>query len=198
MFWTKSNYDYLYNSEKQLFRNDKTTIFGFSNENNYNLELAYKLGTYRTNYSLVLFENSKMNASKFIFINFDGLSNLLYAYSWIINTPQKWLHQVAYNFKTKSYRYLLDDLMWIIFAIIMIFIALIVGIYGSLISLVLHPINTIFVLPCGIWLLLKTTFVGIIQLIFGLYDVISSMPFALKLLIRIIFNLITGADTGDI
>lgn len=65
------------------------------------------LGTWGLSYSIFKHDYNGAN-SKLIILDNDGISNMLYTYSYIVNLPQKYINQLAYVIDKGRYGLIID------------------------------------------------------------------------------------------
>jgi hypothetical protein len=159
---------------------------GFTDESSVDLYQAYMLGTWGITYSFFKYDYNTSNPeavkSYFIPTSFDGVSNFVYGYSWLVNTPQKFMNQLAYVISPKStesskkkFWYLLGDLVvQVLVTSLEAGFALMATMFGVVVGTVLHPVNTVAAIPGGIVDLIDATFTAGWNLLASVWHVITS------------------------
>jgi hypothetical protein len=150
-------------------------VFGFTSDNNTNLEKAYMLGTYGVSFSLFQHSYKGQGDSSLIAAEFDGASNALYAWSFIVNQPQKQINQFAYILDKGHYRLLIDWVLGLGVMALEIVIAVFAGIVGLVIGTVLNPLDTLFAIPSALLLAGETLIPAVLQIVGGLYRVVTGI-----------------------
>lgn len=166
-------------------------VLGFTGDNNVNLEKAYMLGTHGLSWSLFQHSYNGKGDSSLIAFEFDGISNLLYGFSWLINIPQKFIHQTAFLLD-KGHLHLLVDMLILVFvlafeAVIAIFITVVGAVAGS----IMNPVDTLFAIPGGLWLAFETVIAAIFQTVSAIWSLLTSGLLGLILSPFVIFMSIT-------
>ena len=159
---------------------------GSSEEARINLQRAYMMGTYGLTATLVLnsYDENKSHKSKFLFLEFDGMSNLLYGWAWLVNTPQKILNQFAY-ISDKGWWWTSIDLLlfaflvWVVEALLLT----VATVLGVTIGTLLNPWDTLVAIPSGLLLALETTVWAVFEYALGILRVIWSRWFGFVIVI---------------
>lgn len=149
-------------------------VLGFTKDNNINLEKAYMLGTHGISWSLYQHSYNGRGDSGLIAFEFDGVSNLLYGFSWLINIPQKFIHQSAFLID-KGHLHLLIDMVVLIFVLgFEIVLATFTTAIGAIAGTILNPLDTVFAIPGGVWLALETIIAAVFQTISAVWSLLTS------------------------
>lgn len=162
-------------SDKPWANNRPWFVLGFTGDNKDNLEKAYMLGTYGVSYSLFLHPYKGAGESSLIAAKFDGASNILYAWSFIINQPQKQINQLAYIVDKKHWRLLIDWVIGLAVAFIEVIVSILVGMLGAIIGTVFNPLDTLFAIPGAIILGVETIIPAFGQTAMGILRVIEAL-----------------------
>lgn len=152
---------------------NRPNVLGFTDDNKINLEKAYMMGTFGLTWSLFQHSYNGAGPSRIIAFEFDGVSNLLYGFSWLINTPQKYVNQMAYLADKKHWHLMIDMIILIFVLAIEMLVALLVTVCGTVTGLILNPIDTLFAIPGGIWLAFKSCIVAVFHLLSGLWALLT-------------------------
>lgn len=142
-----------------------------------NLDIAYRMGAYGRPYS-VLFHNYNQDGSRMLPVELDGPSILMYGVSWLVNIPQKLLHQIAY--------YTRPDSNLSIFAVLDILIAPLVillegcfcvvfTILGFVIGCILNPISSLTSIGGAVWYLVPILWTAIWELVVAVFYIILNV-----------------------
>lgn len=153
--------------------NRPTKVLSFTDDNKENLEKAYMLGTYGLTWSLYQHSKNGKGPSNIIAFEFDGVSNLLYGFSWLVNTPQKYVNQMVYLVDERHWWLIIDMIILIFVLAIEMLVALIVTVCGAVTGLLFNPIDTLLAIPGGLWLAVETCFAAIFHLVGGLWDLLT-------------------------
>lgn len=163
-------------------------VVGFTEEADVNLEKAYMLGTFGNSWSFFQHSYRGSGDSEWIFLEFDGVSNLLYTYSWFVNLPQKYLNKSAYIADKGNWHLVFDMLLAVLVLALEGVFAIFLGVLGVVIGTLLNPIDTVFAIPGGIWLGVETTIAAVAQYLLGVWRLIAAgfwgwvvLPFAVML-----------------
>lgn len=137
------------------------------------LEQAYKLGRYQLEYAFCLYN---YNGDKFssTLAQWDGMSHLLYAVTWWVNLPSKYLRKLAYLIDKDRYALIIDHVIQLPILIIEGAIGFIYGLLGVFFGICLQPLDTILSLIPGAVLLVKSTFGGIIDVFLTAFGVVKA------------------------
>ncbi|MEK8204165.1 hypothetical protein [Paenibacillus sp. FSL L8-0696] len=122
----------------------------------------------------------RLKSGDFVPTTLDLSTNILYNYSYIVNTPSKLIHNIKADFtlgeqysrgmkgfiaKWTTYIFILWD---VLHALTGIFLASIMLILGSILGLLFHPIQSVLNILPVIWNLITTTWHAIVY-IFNLF-----------------------------
>lgn len=149
-------------------------VFGFTDDNNTNLEKAYMMGTYGLTWSLYQHSYHGDGDSSLIITEFDGVSNALYFVSWLINLPQKYINQVAYIADRGHFRLALDLIPLVFVVLFEIVMGFVTSAVGVVLGTVFNPIDTLLAIPSGVALLIESAFSAIAELVAGLWRILSA------------------------
>lgn len=148
-------------------------VLGFTKDAKKNLEKAYMLGTFGSTWSFFQHGYRGNGESKLIITDFDGVSNLLYGFSWFLNTPQKFLNKTAY-IADKGHWSLLIDMGIAVFVLgFEAIAALLTTLVGAVVGTIFNPIDTLLAIPGGLWLLVETTIAAVANYITGIFQFFS-------------------------
>lgn len=149
-------------------------VLGFTQDNKVNLEKAYMMGTHGLTWSLFQHSYNGRGPSKLIAFEFDGVSNLLYGFAWLVNTPQKYVNQMAYLVDKGHWVLIIDMLILIFVLAIEMLVALVVTVGGAVAGLIFNPVDTLFAIPGGIWLALEACIAAVFQLVVGVWGLLTA------------------------
>ena len=139
-----------------------------------NLYRAYMMGTYGMAWS-VFFNSHNRPGSTLVLKEFDGISNLVYFVSWVVNTPQKILNKMAYISDTGRW-YAFADLLLFVFvlAIAEFLLGCVATIGGVVLGTIFNPWDTLVAIPGGILLAIESIVSAVTEYAFGLFRVVFS------------------------
>lgn len=184
-------------NDKPWQNNHPWMVLGFSDDNEKNLKKAYMLGTFGVNWSMFQHDYSGKKSS-LIMTDFDGVSNLLYGYSWLINIPQKIINRSAYITDKGHLHLWVDSLLLILVVFLEGAICLFCMVGGAVLGTVFNPIDTILAIPGGLWLAAETTVAAISQYVFGMWRMLTSGLWGIVLLVpAIILSFINVIILGN-
>lgn len=149
-------------------------VLGFTQDNKVNLEKAYMMGAHGLTWSLFQHSYNGRGPSKLIAIEFDGVSNLLYGFAWLVNTPQKYVNQMAYLVDKGHWVLIIDMLILIFVLAIEMLVALVVTVGGAVAGLIFNPVDTLFAIPGGIWLAIEACIAAVFQLVVGVWGLLTA------------------------
>jgi hypothetical protein len=164
-------------SGSKPFERDQPYVFGITNDNNINLLAAYKMGTYGTQWHTLFVNYRNPRESRFIPLEFDGVSNIVYFWSWLVNAPQKFINELEYVIWSRNWWSLLDITSGMVFFIPDLILALLSTLVGVLLGTALNPIDTTLAIPSGIWLMLKATWMAGAELFYGIFHLVTMRYF---------------------
>lgn len=191
----KQHFDLSELTYKKPYEDNPALIWGESDQcteaNCYDLVAAYKMGTYGLRYHLIWtwHEGSKgkrppydvsKGESTFLTTKWDGVSHLLYGISWVVNIPQKVVNYGAFILdgkgKDKKIQYwlFLDFLLLLIVIPIELILAVLGTVSGIVVGTVLNPLDTLFNIPNGIFLLAQTLWVAFSQFFVSVYNMVTA------------------------
>jgi hypothetical protein len=156
---------------KSGFVEDEPQFWAFTTDNRYNLLAAYRLGVYGTQWSTLFFDYDRRGNWQFVSFRFDGVSNVLYFWSWLINIPQKTINNAVYV-ADKEPRLLIDVLFEVVMLPFECAVAIAATSVGVIIGTIFHPINTILAIPGGVWLALIAMWQAIYLLVVSIWSII--------------------------
>ncbi len=136
-----------------------------STRSDINLESSYRLGTYGIRYHAIEFDYRNKNNWRFIALNQDAASNLLYAYTWIVNLPQKIIRHYYYIMNTKQPSLIIDLIISLLLIPVDFAVMAVCTMVGVIYGAITQPINTIIGIPGGLWLGLLSTFHAVVDTI---------------------------------
>lgn len=133
------------------------SVLAFSSDSRINLESAYRLGTYGLRYHVVEFDYRKKSEWRFLALNMDATSNLVYAYTWLVNIPQKLISHYYYIMDKKSPLLLIDFVISLFLIPVDLGLMMVFTTVGVLYGGIAQPIDTLLGVPGGLWLCLVST-----------------------------------------
>lgn len=139
-----------------------------------NLSRAFLMGTYGIKYSVFFHDYASDNHPRLVSLTLDGVSNLLYGVTWLINTPQKFANRIAYiiDGNEPTYWYLVDVVIGLFVFAFEVVVATVFTVIGVIFGTILHPITTIFALIGGIFMFLVSAFMAVWKLLVGIILVV--------------------------
>lgn len=149
-------------------------VIGFSDDAKKNLEKAYMLGTFGSTWSFFQHSYKGRGDSSLILADFDGISNLLYGVSWLVNLPQKYVNKVSYISSRGHWHLLIDMLVAIVVLGIESMLAIASTLIGLVVGTVLNPVDTLAAIPGGIWLLFETVIAAVANYVSGVFSFFTS------------------------
>lgn len=165
-YWSKSDHDYTdRQGESSPYAQDDPWFLSFTDDNRFNMEAAYKAGTYGLDWTVLLVNYNSKSTVAFAPMKFDGVSNLVYGISWLINVPQKFLHQVLYVIQIREPILLIDLLIGLVLLPLQIGLGVAATAAGLVGGSVLNPVDTILAIPGGIMLLVQTVIQAVWELL---------------------------------
>lgn len=135
----------------------------FTTRSDINLESAYRLGTYGLRYHVVEFDYRNKSDWRFIALNMDATANLVYAYSWTVNVPQKVLGHYAYIMEKKSPLLLIDFVISLVLLPLDFCLMVICTTVGVIYGAITQPINSITGVPGGLWFCALSTWRAVVD-----------------------------------
>jgi len=147
---------------------------GFTGDSSDALYSAYMMGTWGISYSAFISDYNGKN-SAFIPLKFDGVSNALYYIAWVINIPQKFIHQIAYILDGDDYVLFYDLIIQVFVTLLEVVLGLWVSVFGVVVGTILNPIDTLAAIPGGIFLFFDTILTAIWNIITGILAVVMSI-----------------------
>lgn len=176
VWWPASHHNRTDNWKERPWQSKKPFWLdaGFTGDSSDSLYSAYMMGTWGITYSAFMFDYNGKN-SELIAFKFDGVSNALYYISWIVNIPQKFIHQLAYIIDKGHYLLLGDLFIQVFITLIEVIIGLWLSLFGVIVGTVLNPIDTVAAIPGGIVLFFDTLFTAIWNIITGILAIITSL-----------------------
>ena len=149
-------------------------LFGFTDDAEENLEKAYMLGTFGKSWSLFQHSYKGRGDSSLILADFDGVSNLLYGYSWLANLPQKYLNKFSY-LSDRGHWHLLVDMVISIFVLgLEAVLAIATSLIGFVVGTLFNPIDTLSAIPGGLWLAVEATLAAVGNYATGVFAMATS------------------------
>lgn len=148
--------------------------FGLGSKSRQNLEQAYMMGTFGKSWSYYFHDYNGRN-SKPVATKFDGVSNALYYWSWLVNTPQKFVNKLAYIFDKGHYRLLIDMIVSIPVFLFELVVGGIITVVGVVLGTLLNPVTTVFSIPGGLVLAAETLIPAVFQFALGIFRVIMGI-----------------------
>lgn len=145
---------------------------GFTKDASRGLYEAYMLGTWGLSYSIFKHDYNGADSTLIIFDN-DGISNVLYSFSYIINLPQKYINQWVYILDKERYSLSIDLVLAIPILIFEIVLAMVMGGIGFITGLILNPIDTIMAIPGGIVYAIDTSITAVWNTVLGLFRLVT-------------------------
>lgn len=130
------------------------------------------LGTWGLSYSIFKHDYNGADSTLIIFDN-DGISNVLYSFSYIINLPQKYINQWVYILDKERYSLSIDLVLAIPILIFEIVLAMVMGGIGFITGLILNPIDTIMAIPGGIVYAIDTSITAVWNTVLGLFRLVT-------------------------
>lgn len=152
----------------------KLITFG-NNDSLERLNAAYRMGTYCIPYALFSYDYGGDNWH-LVSCQLDAFSNLVYGFSWIINTPQKLINKLAFICSKDSYFniYTLLDIPINIFSCVFDTLCCIAGTYaGFFLGFLFHPIDSICSFFGMFYFIIYSFFIAIIDFIIGLLSFVA-------------------------
>lgn len=159
---------------------------GFTGESRQSLEQAYMLGTYGPSWHFLIHSYNGNGGSAFTAVEFDGVSNFLYGYSWLINIPQRMINKMAYIASPKKYRqsgmdivqhnrfYLIGDF---VVAIVVVgfeaLLAIVSTIVSTIVGTLFNPVDTLSALLGGLVLVAQTSLIAVFGYLKGVFNILT-------------------------
>jgi hypothetical protein len=185
---TKSRFDLSEFEVKKPFEDNPFLLFGDSSKYSkcdgdscYDLVSAYKMGTYGLPYSFwwnqhrgSMGTGRGVKGSTLLTTEFDGVSHLLYGYSYLVNIPQKQINQLAYYVNKDRWFLILDWVVGLFVQVLEVGFCLVGSVVGLVVGTIFNPFDTVFSIPNGIVLLVQTTWVAVSQLVFSIFNLVTS------------------------
>ena len=171
--WNHSASDRAFNRyhifEENRHSNTLVKVLTLTNEQSLtNLNNAYMLGRTMIPYAFFCFEYKGIRSTNWHFLSteMDGASTVMYFVSWLCHTPQKIVRQIAYVIhKAPPIAGLID----VALNICSLLVEFVIGIFGTVVGVILgtlfHPIDTICSIP-GLLYFTVTTAVTMITDLF--------------------------------
>lgn len=173
VYWPRTLHQYTDSIGERVYQKDSTFDRGITSDNHYDLEAAYKMGAYGVPWSVMFVDYKDKQGlttdergytggrTHFVSLNMDGVSNLVYFWTWIVNIPQKYANLAVHIFNYN------DPKLWVDFFVSFLWTVLIdlplatastlVGLVGGT---VLNPVDTLFAIPGGAYLFFEAIWTG--------------------------------------
>lgn len=148
--------------------------WGMSEDSEKSLEQAYKLGRYQLEYCFVLYNHTGSGFDT-TFLTWDGSTQLVYAVTWWVNLPSKWCRKLSYLIDKGHYRLIIDHFIQIPVLIIEGIFGTVYNLFGAVVGLFLHPVDTFCALIGGIVLVLQGIVGAIVDLVLNIINVVGVM-----------------------
>lgn len=158
-------HDYLDRSSARPWKKQRPMFRLFGSKN---LERSYMLGTWANGFHFVTYDHHGLG--KLNLFRWDAVSHLVYAWTSLINYPQKELNYLLYQISllaSGKKTQILDALLGIFIDFLEVCVGLLYSILGIFIGAIFHPFDTIRNIVPGALLLITGTVQGIWQFITG-------------------------------
>mgnify|MGYP000712815585 CR=1 FL=1 len=147
--------------------------WGMSDDAEIALEQAYKLGRWQLEYVFLLFDYRKNDWSTTL-MSWDGASHATYVISWWVNFPSKYLRKTAYLLDKRHYLLLIDHAIQLPVLLIEGIFGVYYSVVGVLIGTIMQPMDTLNAIIGGIYLILKSIVLGILDLFLSIFLLVKS------------------------
>lgn len=139
------------------------------------LNNAYMLGRTMIPYAMFCFDYRSSRSTNWHFLSteMDGTAVLVYAVSWIVHQPAKFIRQIAYIIHKQPPWYAIFDVILNVVSLVLEVIFLCIGtILGVILGTIFHPINTLCSIPGAIYFLGVSLVTCVIDLFTACYHLI--------------------------
>lgn len=158
VWWSERRHTYTDRYGYQPFVKDNPDPVAFTQRNALNLRAAYKMGTYGLQWSVIFLDYNDRSNSDLVALQFDGVSNIVYLWSWLVNTPQKFFNITWFGIKESRYDIIIDAAFgFVLFLVVDLPLSIICTIFGVIAGTLLHIPSTVMAIPGGLYLLFATT-----------------------------------------
>ncbi len=158
-------HDYLDRSSQRPWKKKRPMLRLFGSKN---LERSYMLGVWANGFHFVTYDHHGLG--KLNLFRWDGVSHLVYAWTSLVNYPQKELNYLLYQISLLAAgkkTQILDAVIGIFIDLIEVVIGIFYSILGVFIGATFHPFDTIRNIIPGTLLLMTGTAQGVWQLLSG-------------------------------
>ena len=135
---------------------------------------AYQLGRYQLEYAFLLYDYRKDEWDTTL-LSWDGVSHLVYVISYWFNAPAKYIRKLSYLIDKSHYHLILDHAVQLPIIIIEGSIGILYNGIGIAVGTILHPVDTVNALIGGAWLIVKSIFLGILDMVLTLFLLVKSI-----------------------
>lgn len=175
VYWARSLHSFTDRAGHKPFAEDQPTVIAFTNDNEYNLKTAYKMGAYGMQWHTVFLGYTSNTKTSFVPLEFDGMSNIVYFWAWLVNTPQNFVNQTAYVIRIQRYDLLIDVVLGVVIFAFDLALAGVSTAIGVIAGTALSPLDTVLAVPGGAWLLIESTWTGCAELVMGIFRLFTAV-----------------------